>query len=52
MYVIVDNNSMMISRNKYYVPAKLDARKEERDEEDELERMNTQENIPNESEEC
>jgi hypothetical protein len=31
---------------------KLTARQEERDEEDELERMNNQENIPNESEEC
>ena len=31
---------------------KLDARKEEREEEAELERMNNQENIPNESDEC
>ena len=31
---------------------KLDARKEEREEEDELERMNNQENIPTESDEC
>ena len=31
---------------------KLDARIEEREEEDELERMNNQENIPNESDEC
>ena len=31
---------------------KLTARQEEREEEDELERKNNQENIPNESEEC